>query len=248
MKLEVIVSSYEDAAIANNIVDNILLCTATNLMGLTANISTLKMIKRDFNLKVSGLVRVRGAGFNYTDLEFAEMKEQVKDLIANKVDSLVFGILNDNFEIDKIRVKEIVDLAKANQVKIYFSSAFDLVNDVDKAMDDLIELGFDGVKTRGLNSDIELGLIKLTELNQKYQDKLEIIATGNINYTNIEEIAMQTGIRSMTVNASIRNEDHTTVNNGIDFSYLRENQYEKISPYMLNRMKFILDNSLFLKD
>ncbi|MCB7558417.1 copper homeostasis protein CutC, partial [Tyzzerella nexilis] len=64
------------------------------------------MTKNTTNLKVICMVRPRGAGFCYTDIEFKQMMIEAKDLLENGADGIAFGFLLKNNEIDIERTKE----------------------------------------------------------------------------------------------------------------------------------------------
>ena len=64
------------------------------LGGLTPSLATLKLTKKNTNLKVITMVRPRGAGFCYNEIEFEVMKEDAKSLLENGADGIAFGCLN----------------------------------------------------------------------------------------------------------------------------------------------------------
>ena len=73
------------------------------------------------------LIRPRIGGFNYSDLEFDQMKENIFFCKNEGIDGVVFGILNGNNEIDAKRNKILLDLAQP--MKTTFHRAFDCLKD-----------------------------------------------------------------------------------------------------------------------
>ena len=99
--IEICCGSYEDALNAYyGGAKRIELNSALHLGGLTPSIGSLKLTKNTTNLKVICMVRPRGAGFCYTDIEFKQMMIEAKDLLENGADGIAFGFLLKNHEID----------------------------------------------------------------------------------------------------------------------------------------------------
>ena len=82
--IEICCGSYEDALNAyHGGAKRIELNNALHLGGLTPSLATLKLTKKNTNLKVITMVRPRGAGFCYNEIEFEVMKEDAKSLLEN---------------------------------------------------------------------------------------------------------------------------------------------------------------------
>ena len=93
--IEICCGSYEDALNAyHGGAKRIELNNALHLGGLTPSLATLKLTKKNTNLKVITMVRPRGAGFCYNEIEFEVMKEDAKSLLENGADGIAFGCLN----------------------------------------------------------------------------------------------------------------------------------------------------------
>ena len=85
--IEICCGSYEDALNAyHGGAKRIELNNALHLGGLTPSLATLKLTKKNTNLKVITMVRPRGAGFCYNEIEFEVMKEDAKSLLENGAD------------------------------------------------------------------------------------------------------------------------------------------------------------------
>ena len=82
--IEICCGSYEDALNAyHGGAKRIELNNALHLGGLTPSLATLKLTKKNTNLKIITMVRPRGAGFCYNEIEFEVMKEDAKSLLEN---------------------------------------------------------------------------------------------------------------------------------------------------------------------
>ena len=104
--VEICCGSYEDALNAyKGKAKRIELNSALYLGGLTPSLASLKLTKKNTNLKVITMVRPRGAGFYYNDIEFEVMKEDARCLLENGADGIAFGCLNQDGSINEKQTK-----------------------------------------------------------------------------------------------------------------------------------------------
>ena len=128
--VEICCGSYEDALNAyKGKAKRIELNSALYLGGLTPSLASLKLTKKNTNLKVITMVRPRGAGFYYNDIEFEVMKEDARCLLENGADGIAFGCLNEDGTIHEKQTKEMIDIIKEYQGEVVFHRAFDCVKD-----------------------------------------------------------------------------------------------------------------------
>ena len=71
------------------------------------------------------MIRPRGAGFCYNDIEFEVMKEDARCMLENKADGIAFGCLNQDGSINEKQTKEMIDIIKEYQGEVVFHRAFD---------------------------------------------------------------------------------------------------------------------------
>ena len=149
--VEICCGSYEDALNAYyGRAKRIELNSALHLGGLTPSIASLKLAKKNTNLKIITMIRPRGAGFCYNDIEFEVMKEDARCMLENKADGIAFGCLNQDGSINEKQTKEMIDIIKEYQGEVVFHRAFDCVADPYAAIELLIHLGVDRILTSGL--------------------------------------------------------------------------------------------------
>lgn len=228
--VEVCCGSYQDAINAyNGGAKRIELNSALSLGGLTSSIGTLRLVKRDTDLTVMSMVRNRGAGFLYSDNEYRVMFEDAKLLLDNGSDGIVFGFLDSNFNIDYQRTKEFVSLIKSYNKIAVFHRAFDCVLDPYKSIETLIELGIDRVLTSGLKARAIDGMELIKDLQDKYGSKIEILVGSGINANNASTIIDYTGVYQVHSSCKGYQEDLTTSNNGVNYSYIgNSSNYEEV--------------------
>lgn len=132
------------------------------------------------------IIRPREGNFIYSDSELNEMFETIHFCRENKVNGIVFGILNSRNEIDEKAVSEIK--ASAGEMKCTFHRAIDECSDLNVSIERLIHLGIHSVLSSGGNHSALKGKRKLAELASSYSDKIEIIAGGNVRSTQFPEL------------------------------------------------------------
>ena len=202
--IEICCGSYEDALNAYyGGAKRIELNSALHLGGLTPSIGSLKLTKNTTNLKVICMVRPRGAGFCYTDIEFKQMMIEAKDLLENDIE----------------RTKEMVSLIKSYQKEAVFHRAYDCVKDPYASIEILINLGIDRLLTSGLRAKAADGKDLIKKLQTKYGDKIEILAGSGINSTNGQAIMEYTGIDQIHSSCKDWQNDPTTSGEFVNYCY-----------------------------
>ena len=71
------------------------------------------------------MVRPRGSGFCYSEVEFQEIQNSARMLLENGADGLSFGFLTKNAEIDLEKTRKIVELVHSYNREAVFHRAFD---------------------------------------------------------------------------------------------------------------------------
>ena len=175
--IEICCGSYEDALAAyKGNADRIELNSALFLGGLTPSVSSLVLTKKNTDLKVIVMIRNRGAGFNYNNIEFEVMMNDAKIMLENDADGIAFGFLDEDKEIDVDKTKQMVELIHSYNKKAVFHRAFDCTNDPYASIEKLIELKVDRILTSGKKSKAVEGKELLKNLQEKYGEDIEILA------------------------------------------------------------------------
>jgi copper homeostasis protein len=185
MKLEICANSYQSALNAQKAgADRIELCSELSVGGITPSNGLLKIVSENITIPVHVLIRPRSGGFYYADVEFEQMKEDIKICKEFGFNAIVSGVLNADATIDIERTKELIELAKP--LSFTFHRAFDCVENPKKALVQLIALGVDRILTSGLQRKAENGIELLIELQEIAKDKLLILPGSGINTTNAQ--------------------------------------------------------------
>src|SRR5690554_572762 len=224
MEIEVCVSSIEDVITVQKAgATRIELCTAMEVIGITPTLSNYLLAKEVVDIPVLAFIRPRAGGFNYSDLEFEVMKRDMKSYYDAGARSFVFGILTDNHEIDVKRCRVLIDLCPNSE--FIFHKAFDYVNDFDRSIQDLIELGFVRVLTSGGVGSVMDHHDTLKYLIETYGKQIEVMPGGGITVDNVETVIESLPLKSIHLSAKKWKED--TINY-IATSYEELSQVVKI--------------------
>lgn len=142
------------------------------------------------------MVRPRAGGFIYTNDEFKQMYLEAKLLLENGADGLAFGILNQDKEIDQRNI-ELLKLVKEFNKEAVFHRAFDCTIKPYKQIETLIDLGFDRLLTSGQKKTAIEGKELIKDLQEKYGNKIEILAGSGINHSNGKEFVEYTKVKQI---------------------------------------------------
>jgi len=186
-KIEIACFNPESAMIAfENGADRIELCDGLAEGGTTPDFETVKQLRAKINIPVFVMIRPRGGDFTYSDTEFKQMKNDLTQLKSLQVDGFVFGILDENDEVNSEQNKELVELAKPYPCT--FHRAFDRAKDLENSLEKVIECGFTTILTSGQKPNVSEGKENLKKLVEQSDGRIEILVGGGLRSTNIEEI------------------------------------------------------------
>ncbi|OCB70635.1 copper homeostasis protein [Flavobacterium piscis] len=184
-QLEIACFNYQSALIAEESgADRIELCENMQLGGTTPNAVLAVRVREKLSIKMHVIIRPRGGDFVYTDEEFVEMKQDIKHLKKLSVDGFVFGILNPDGSVNKKQNQELVNLA--SPLSCTFHRAFDHVNSIEQALEDVVDCGFKTILTSGHATSVEEGIDDLEMIQKLAKDRIEIMPGGGLRSSNIK--------------------------------------------------------------
>lgn len=235
--LEICANSFSSALAAQQGGANrVELCENMAEGGTTPSYAQIKLCKERLNIEVWPIIRPRGGDFLYSDAEFELMKEDIKICKSLNCDGVVVGILLTNGEIDQKRCTELIALAKP--MPMSFHRAFDMSSNLQKALEDLIELGFVRVLTSGGAANAFDGAATIAMLVEQANERIEIMPGAGINPHNIKAIAMKTKAKNfhssarVTVKSKMEYRNSKTKMGSVDDEY----QYQQTSAELVKQM------------
>jgi len=212
--LEVCANSFSSALAAEHGgAIRVELCENLAEGGTTPSFATILLTKNRLHIAVWPIIRPRGGDFLYSDDEFELMKIDIQNCKELGCDGVVFGILSSDGEIDKERCRILIDLAYPMPVS--FHRAFDMCNDLEKGLADLITLGFVRVLTSGGEKNAFNGMEMISRLVGLANYKIEIMPGAGITSENIAQIKARTGAKVFHASASAKMGSKMTYRNQV---------------------------------
>jgi copper homeostasis protein len=220
--VEICCGSYYDCLQAyKGKADRVELNSALYMGGLTPNIASLILTKKNTDLKVICMARPRGAGFCYEKEDFETLLLDVKTMMEFGADGIAFGCLYDKGNINTLQTKQVTNLIKSygEDKEVVFHRAFDCVSNPFEAAETLIKLGVDRILTSGLEEKATKGIEVLKELQKNYGNEIQILAGSGINADNANKIMECTGITQIHSSCKAWLKDKTTTRNHVSYAY-----------------------------
>ncbi|PID64149.1 MAG: copper homeostasis protein CutC [Gammaproteobacteria bacterium] len=213
MRFEICVdnmSSIETAVKAQ--VDRVELCSALAVGGLTPSYGFLKQAMRFSSVEHHVMIRPRAGDFCFAPSEIAMMRDDIQTAKALGAHGVVLGALTANGQIDIKACEQFIQAADGMEVT--FHRAFDLCNDAEKALEQIIELGFTRLLTSGQAKTAWLGREKIAQLIAQSRGRIAIMPGAGVTSDNVLDIIRETGASDIHFSAKMK-QDKRAHHNGV---------------------------------
>lgn len=177
------------------------LCQNLENGGTTPSYGQIKLVREALDIAVHVLIRPRSGDFLYSADEFNEIKQDILFCKDIGCDGVVIGVLDQAGNVDKIRMQELVDLAKP--MCVVFHRAFDRCSNPQQSLEDIIELGCDRLLTSGQKNSAWEGRELIKTLIEQAHGRIEIMPGAGIDESNVKAIIEYTGARSVHSSAKV---------------------------------------------
>jgi copper homeostasis protein len=154
--------------------------------GITPSRGMMRQARVTADIGLHVIVRPRGGDFLFDDDEFAIMRSDIETAKAEGADGVVIGLLTRAGEVDTVRTRELISLARP--LSVTFHRAFDMIREPFDALGALIELGVDRVLTSGQEATVLEGLPMVAELVRRAESRIVVMPGGGITSRNVERI------------------------------------------------------------
>jgi copper homeostasis protein len=181
------------------------LCAALLVGGLTPSVGMFEVARAATALPIVCMVRPRAGAFCYTGAELETMRRDVEVFRAAGAAGVVVGVLRPDRSVDIEACKRLVDAA--GPIETVFHRAFDLVPDLDRALDALIELGITRVLTSGGVPTALEGAAAIERLIRRSAGRVQILPGGGVRAGNAAAILEATGASSLHLGPSLHSVD-----------------------------------------
>ena len=219
--VEICTGSYADCMAAfHGGAERVELNSALSVGGLTASVAVLRCVKKETTLKVICMVRPRAGGFCYDEAETKIMMEEARLLLENGADGIAFGFLHADGTVHRERTLQMSELIHSSGKEAVFHRAFDVTKDPFQAMEVLLSCKIDRLLTSGQRAKAMQGAELIAQLQDRFGDRIEILAGSGVNAQNAGELLARTGIRQVHSSCKGYRLDPTTASEHVSYAYL----------------------------
>ena len=219
--VEICTGSYADCMAAfHGGAERVELNSALSVGGLTASVAVLRRVKKETTLKVICMVRPRAGGFCYDEAETKIMMEEARLLLENGADGIAFGFLHADGTVHRERTLQMSELIHSFGKEAVFHRAFDVTKDPFQAMEVLLSCKIDRLLTSGQRAKAMQGSELIAQLQDRFGDRIEILAGSGVNAQNAGALLARTGIRQVHSSCKGYRLDPTTASEHVSYAYL----------------------------
>lgn len=191
--LEACVETLEDAIRAEqNGADRIELCGELSVGGVTPSEELTLACINSIKIPIMAMVRPRGGNFIYSAEELLEMERSIEFFKKVGMAGVVFGMLDENNEVDFENTKRLSVLSRPMQVTFHKA-----VDDTPNLMDSIKTLlqipDIQRVLTSGGKATAIEGAQALREMQSAGKGKIIILAAGKVMAENLMEVHAAVG-------------------------------------------------------
>ena len=199
--IEVCVDSVESARAAQlGGANRVELCSNLLEGGVTPSTGLIVTVRQKISIGLHVMIRPRGGDFFYTADEFAVMRQDIAEAKRLGADGVVFGILDEDGNVDAKATAHLVDLAQP--LKVTFHRAIDMSRDPLASLETLKTLGVSHVLTSGREQTAIEGKEAIARLVRVSEGKIAVMAGSGILEQNVRQLIEATGVREIHVSLS----------------------------------------------
>jgi len=191
-KFEICIDSVQSAINAQKAgADRVELCDNLFEGGTTSSAGMIKRVKEMApGVQLFVIIRPRGGDFLYTNDEIDVMLADIAIARSLGVDGIVSGALLPDGSIDVETTQKLISACE--HLPFTFHRAFDMCNDPEVALEQLIKLGCKRVLTSGLKQTADIGIENIAKLVKQANNRITILVGSGIKPNNIAHIAQST--------------------------------------------------------
>ncbi|WP_428646629.1 copper homeostasis protein CutC [Roseibium sp.] len=201
LPLEVCVDTIEGAfTAAANGADRIELCAALSEGGLTPSAGFMTACA-EVPVPVYAMIRPRGGDFCYSEDEKSLMVRDIEAAEKAGLAGVVIGAVTADYELDATFLSSAI---AGTSLPATLHRAFDTLTDLERGVNDAIDLGFERILTSGRATRAELGLTDLAAAVRQSAGRISIMAGSGVTAQNAARILRGTGADELHASCSSR--------------------------------------------
>jgi copper homeostasis protein len=174
------------------------LCAALDIGGLTPTVG-LMAVAAEAPVPVYAMIRPRAGSFVFHAREEEVMIADIRAASASGLAGVVLGASLEDGRLDTALLARL--MAAAEGMGCTLHRAFDLAPDMDEALEQAVELGFERILSSGGEPKAMDGADTLKRLVERAGDRLSVMPGSGIRAGNVREILACTGAREVHASA-----------------------------------------------
>ncbi|RRD95412.1 copper homeostasis protein CutC [Clostridiales bacterium COT073_COT-073] len=191
--LEVCVDSLESAIAAEcGGADRLELCANLVIGGTTPSVAFYQQVRQAVQIPIHILIRPRFGDFLYSLAEIDRMQAEIQKLAEAGAKTFVIGALTAAGELDEPALKKL--MAAAPKARFALHRAFDMTENLEKALYQAIDLGFSCILTSGGAASARQGAARLRHLQELASGRIEIMAGAGITADNLAAVMAESKV------------------------------------------------------
>ncbi|WP_028864883.1 copper homeostasis protein CutC [Psychromonas aquimarina] len=168
------------------------LCSSLALGGLTPSSGLIELAVKHASIPVYTMIRPRDGDFLYSSFEVEMMLKEIHSARSLGVQGVVFGVLNEDAQIDKDILSSLMRESKG--LGVTFHRAIDCCSDVHSAVETILTAGCERILTSGLADNAYDGRAVIKQMVKQCEGRLSVMAGAGINSDNVGTVVKETGI------------------------------------------------------
>lgn len=169
--------------------------------GTTPSYGSVKQVRDKISIDLYPILRPRSGNYFYNEDEFAIIRHDIKAFKELGCNGISVGISTLHSEIDKERLKQIVEWAYPMGVTC--NRVFDCTPDVHKALEDIIQCGCERVLTSGQKSAAPYAADLLAKLVTQAGNRIIVMPGAGVKSSNIQQLKNISGANEFHSSARI---------------------------------------------
>ena len=165
--------------------------------GTTPSAGMISAVKAAVHIPVFVIVRPRGGGFVYTDVELGVMRLDIEAARMLGADGVVFGVLTGDAAVNAAQTRALMDAAGG--LPVTFHRAFDATRDLAQSLEALMAVGVRRVLTSGGRNSALEGVSEIAALVKRADASITIVAGGGVREDNVQEVVHRAGVTEVHV-------------------------------------------------
>ncbi len=182
--------------------------------GCTPSYGMMKKVKQTIAIPIYVMIRPRGGDFVYSKEEIDIMHADIMLCKKLEVDGIVLGVLTKKGHVNLEACADLLQTWGSNNAT--FHRALDRTIDINKSLEDIINLGFERVLTSGGHKNVTEGKEVIKTLQEKYGSQIKIMPGAGVTPENALELSTYCGTNE--IHATCKNDFSQEVVSNINFN------------------------------